>query len=301
LGSQTQKVVGNVRKVGKAKEEAERRRRQRNVGPNTANFFKSKVNTELICGGSIIDEAWILSAAHCDVNPSELAIAGHVNSRVDRKHFAGQLVKVFSVHKHPDYDGSVQHHNDIMLVKVEPSFELQGCVGAANLPTAAIDKDERCYISGFGTGKTGAKTESRKLEKVMVVAKHKVVCKKRLEAQGVRDDFSSRRMICAGGPKNEADINMCQGDSGGSLTCTMKGNKQDEIAGVFSWYKECSTGVYARVWQYVSDIKATMEEEEGGWPALEREPTTATSGTTDGPSYGGEGGNKPRPRGSGGR
>lgn len=70
-----------------------------------------------MCGGSILNERWIMTAGHCVTDAPHLPLAHYfavagIHSLKEK----GQVIKVISTHVHPQYQGGV-NPNDIALVR----------------------------------------------------------------------------------------------------------------------------------------------------------------------------------------
>lgn len=69
-----------------------------------------------ICGGSILNKRWVLTAAHCITELMPLPFAHHfVVAGIHNLKENGQMIKVKASYVHPDYEGGV-NPNDIALV-----------------------------------------------------------------------------------------------------------------------------------------------------------------------------------------
>ena len=70
-----------------------------------------------LCGGSIIDSEWIVTAAHCVVGASPDGVDVHVGTSTLRDRSAGNRATVVEVVVHPDWDESA-YRNDVALLRL---------------------------------------------------------------------------------------------------------------------------------------------------------------------------------------
>ena len=52
---------------------------------------------------------------------------------------------------HPDYNGTISHHNDICLLMLDSDLDINDNVKAIELNTEVIDAGTKCTLSGWGT------------------------------------------------------------------------------------------------------------------------------------------------------
>ena len=192
------------------------------------------------CGGSVIDDDWILTAAHCVDGswPGDIRVESGITELSD----FGEKRRVDEIVVHPDYD-SWSQDNDIALLRLKrgisaPPVALLDASAEASLASAGT----LATVSGWGTLSSGG-TSPDALQYVDVPVVSEAECEAAYGAGDITDG-----MICAGDTVN-GGIDSCQGDSGGPLV--VSDGTQWVQAGVVSWGYGCADadypGVYARV------------------------------------------------------
>ncbi|XP_034553505.1 trypsin-3-like isoform X2 [Notolabrus celidotus] len=216
---------------------------QKNSAPYQVSLF-SGYN---YCGGILLSEEWVLSAAHCKSKSDlEIRLGEH---DIWEPEGTEQHIMSSKFIQHPNYNPRSQD-SDIMLIKLSQPATLNSYVSPARLPSRCASDGTICRISGWGNIRPS--DEGSKFP-------HKLQC---LEVPLLSDDtcFNSypfqitENMVCAGYLEGGKDS--CQGDSGGPMVC------DGELQGVVSWGKGCAQrnkpGVYTKVCNYISWIKNTM-------------------------------------------
>uniref|UniRef100_A0A8C8R6T8 Granzyme A n=1 Tax=Pelusios castaneus TaxID=367368 RepID=A0A8C8R6T8_9SAUR len=193
------------------------------------------------CGGTLIKENWVLTAAHCKIDSTEVVLGAH--SWLEREKEQQQF-KIAKSIRYPCFDDQTKE-NDIMLLQLQTRAKINKAVKTMRLPNTDTDlkPGTKCQVAGWGITKNRQSKPSNTLREVNVTVIDRRICNDQNHYN--YNPLITMNMVCAGDKKGGKDS--CSGDSGGPLICN------GELKGITSFGKpnKCgavqSPGVYTRL------------------------------------------------------
>lgn len=218
---------------------------------------KSGSNGSHICGGSILNESWILTAQHCThgSSASQLRIAAGM-SKLSQDDTLGQVRSVAEIVEFPGYVDASKG-KDVALLRLSSPLDLSSPnVRPIAIMTQALADSGlaapgiMATVSGWGTlSSSGSSPDT--LQRVSVPILSNAKAQSAYSGETITSDQLPAGDLTNGGKDS------CQGDSGGPLVVP-NGQGGMVLAGVVSWGYGCADkrypGMYARVSSFASWI-----------------------------------------------
>ncbi len=215
-----------------------------------------------MCAGTLINDEWVLSAAHCFYNSSgfQSIYGNHIQVYAGNTSLVsnGTIVDVEAIFIHPDYD-DFSSDNDIALIKLMAPLPMIPKIDLMPLDAQNDLAGNDAVVVGWGITEVDNTSLSADLMEVILPVVDHELCR-----ITYADNFNitlTDNMICAGYTAGGKDS--CFGDSGGPLMIYDAQDYRWELAGIVSWGVGCAEaeqyGVYTDARNYLGWIASYID------------------------------------------
>ncbi|XP_072362058.1 coagulation factor IX-like isoform X1 [Scyliorhinus torazame] len=214
------------------------------------------------CGATILNEKWVISAAHCFYYPVKFrVVVGEHN--VNKTEGTERYHEVVRVVLYPKYNAtrSIYDHDIALILLKTPiqfnTFVIPICLPEKHFAEKVLMRQASGTVSGWGYLANMGSTANL-LQKISIPYVERSVCK-------ASSKYSvTGNMFCAGNADGKKDS--CQGDSGGPHVTRYR--QTWFLTGIVSWGDGCAIsgryGFYTRVSRYYTWIQTVMGSDRSG-------------------------------------
>ncbi|XP_040113036.1 mast cell protease 1A-like [Oryx dammah] len=194
------------------------------------------------CGGFLVREDFVLTAAHCQGRSMKVTLGAHNTEKKERTQQVFQLRRAIP---HPGYNKET-YANDLMLLQLKRKAKVTTAVSTISLPSGSdtVNPGMLCSVAGWGLLRVEGST-TKKLQEVELEVQRDEECKSRYAV------YDSSTQMCVGNPR--MTNNAMEGDSGGPLVCN------GVAQGIVSYGRDTPPDVYTRISRFQQWIKETMK------------------------------------------
>ncbi|NXI74509.1 FA10 factor, partial [Anseranas semipalmata] len=204
-------------------------------------------HSKWFCGGTILNEYFVLTAAHCVIYSKELEVFVGIVDREEEEPSTA-MHRVEKIFLNARFD-SKTFDSDIALIKLREPITFSEDVVPACLPEEDFANDVLMkqtfgIVSGFGNNFERAQPVKR-MKVLQIPYVDRNTCRLALHHQ------VTKNMFCAGYNKDGQDV--CQGDGGGPHVTEYNGTYF--VTGIISWGEGCGRqgkyGVYTKLSKFL--------------------------------------------------
>uniref|UniRef100_T1JCW8 Peptidase S1 domain-containing protein n=1 Tax=Strigamia maritima TaxID=126957 RepID=T1JCW8_STRMM len=219
----------------------------------------TRINGYVFCGGALISNYYVLTAAHCLENKAASGIVVRLGeydwSTINDGFHVNFQVQNFILH--PKFIRLVAY-NDIAIIRLTSPVYQADTIKSICLPPNKSFAGEKATVAGWGATDINIGVPSHVLQKLDLQVLSQESCRSFFHGSSM---YLNKDKLCAWAQNKDS----CKGDSGGPLAWQNQSTKRHYLIGIISMGFRCGEtnmpGLYTRITSYIDWIKSNTQND----------------------------------------